>query len=128
MISKLSNKVIISVETQFNSRDSYPLNNYYLFTYKITIENKSDKRIQLLKRHWFITDSNGEEMEVSGEGVVGLQPIIEPYNKFSYTSACNLKSDFGQMEGHYLMLDIENNDWFEAKIPTFRMMAPFRKN
>ena len=128
MISKLGNKIIISVRTSFNVGKSYPMDGFFLFDYHITIENKSENIVQLLKRQWFIYDSVGERSEVEGEGVVGLQPMLLPNEKFTYQSACHLKSDVGKMHGKYLMQQIDSAQLFEVDIPTFKFIANYRRN
>ncbi len=117
MISKaLTQGVEISVKTAYQPSHSTPRENYYFFTYTITIENKNDFSVQLISRHWHIYDSNGDYRQVQGEGVVGEQPIIEPNKKYSYTSGCNLKTEIGKMSGTYSMLRLFDEKTFEAKI------------
>jgi len=92
----------------------------YVFGYKITIKNNSAYNVQLLSRHWFITDSNGQQSEVQGEGVVGEQPVIEPLGEFQYTSGSNFKTPVGTMHGTYDMVCQSNNPtYFKVKIPPF---------
>lgn len=78
MVSKISEGVEISVETFYQADYSNPLNSEYMFAYRITIENHNNFTVKLLRRHWFIFDSNGEHREVEGEGVVGVQPVLKP--------------------------------------------------
>ncbi|MFX4895222.1 Co2+/Mg2+ efflux protein ApaG, partial [Acinetobacter baumannii] len=79
-------------------------------------------------RHWYIFDSNGEHREVEGEGVVGLQPIIQPGEQFQYVSGCNLKTEMGKMQGHYTMENQNNKQKFDVNIPAFEMVVPNKLN
>ena len=99
-----------------------------MFAYQITIENLSDYSIQLMRRQWFIFDSNGTQKEVEGEGVVGLQPVIEPGNDYSYVSGCSLTTDIGAMSGTYLMHRIADDTDFNVDIPEFQLIVPYRLN
>lgn len=76
----------------------------YIFGYHITIHNNSSHPVQLLSRHWIITDSDGNKSEVKGEGVVGVQPIIEPNKAFEYSSGSNFRTPVGTMHGQYSMI------------------------
>jgi len=113
----------ISVQTAFIPEQSSQRENRLVFSYTITIENKGQLSVQPLSRHWLISDSNGEKSTVTGEGVIGKQPIIAPNKKFQYTSGCVLKSPVGTMEGFYQMID-ENKNSFQVTIPVFRLALP----
>ena len=104
MIKQLTEGVEISVRTRFLPAESSIRHGHYFFMYEITIENKNEFSVQLLSRHWHINDSNGEYREVKGEGVIGEQPIIEPGQKYTYRSGCNLASEIGKMQGTYTMV------------------------
>jgi len=99
-----------------------------VFNYKIQIENNSDYTIQLLRRHWFISDSNGIVRQVEGEGVVGQQPIIEPGESYEYISGCNLTTEMGKMVGTYQMSRHLDESRFEVNIPAFQLIVPHRLN
>ena len=99
----------------------------FLFTYNIEILNKAGSPIQLLNRHWEITDANGLTNIVNGKGVVGLQPIISNNNSFQYTSFCPLATEFGMMNGWYEMQH-ENGELFKFDIPTLNLFTPSSKN
>jgi ApaG protein len=86
MVSQISEGVNISVETFYQPEYSNPLNVEYMFAYRITLENTNSFPVQLLRRHWYIFDSNAEHREVEGEGVIGIQPVINPGQKFQYVS------------------------------------------
>ncbi len=95
----------------------------FVFSYTITITNNSENKVQLLSRYWLITDANGETSTVAGEGVIGQQPYIAPNQSFTYSSGCLLKTPLGTMQGHYQLLDHDNN-LLHADIPVFRLALP----
>jgi ApaG protein len=128
MISKISEGVEITVETFYQAGYSNQANNEFMFAYKIIIENHNNFSIQLLTRHWTIYDSNAEQREVDGEGVVGLQPILKKGEIFSYVSGCNLKTEMGKMQGYYTMQNLNNHNMFRVKIPAFNMILPAKLN
>jgi ApaG protein len=128
MVTAITEGVKISVETMYQEEYSNPSNDQFMFAYRIEIENLSDYTIQLKRRQWFIFDSNGTEREVEGEGVVGLQPIIEPGNHHSYVSGCQLSTEIGSMRGHYFMYRVAVETEFTVDIPQFELIAPYRLN
>lgn len=128
MITKTSEGVQISVETFYQDEYSHPVNNEFMFAYRITIENLNHFTVKLLRRHWFIYDSNSQNREVEGEGVVGIQPVLEPGKQFQYVSGCNLRTEIGRMQGTYLMENQDNKLTFIVKIPPFQMVVPFKNN
>lgn len=115
--------VDISVKTQYIHEQSDPANNRFVFAYTIGIENKSEKPVKLLSRHWIITDDNDKVEEVRGTGVVGQQPLIGPGQVFHYTSGAVLTTGFGTMQGSYEMLSDDGNK-FAAAIPAFLLSRP----
>ncbi|MEO6168008.1 MAG: Co2+/Mg2+ efflux protein ApaG [Chitinophagales bacterium] len=128
MITKITEGVKISVETFYQEEYSQPLNNEFMFAYRITIENGSEHTVKLLRRHWYIFDSCGVTREVEGEGVVGLQPIIEPGKSHQYVSGSHLKTEIGRMHGIYLMERLIDSRQFHVNIPEFQLVAPFKLN
>ncbi len=128
MVTLITEGIKISVETHFQPEYSNPAYDHYMFSYRITIENLTGNTIQLLSRHWKIFDSNGAKREVEGEGVVGVQPVIEPGACYEYISGCNLKSDMGFMRGSYTMKRTLNDSLFAVEIPKFLLETPFRLN
>lgn len=128
MISKISEGVTVSVETFFQPEYSNLANNEYMFTYRITLENNNAFPVQLLRRHWYIFDSNAEHREVEGEGVIGVQPIIHPGEKYQYVSGCDLRSEMGRMHGMYFMENTHNKQTFLINIPAFEMIVPSKLN
>ena len=100
----------------------------FMFAYRITIENLNSFPVKLQRRHWYIFDSNGQNREVEGEGVVGVQPVLNPGEKYQYVSGCNLRTEMGKMHGTYLMENINNKRTFKVNIPAFEMVVPFKNN
>lgn len=95
----------------------------WFWVYHIRIENDSDSAVQLLTRHWRITDGRGMINLVDGEGVVGEQPLLEPGQSHDYVSGCPLNTPHGSMEGHYTFRRTDGS-LFEAAIPFFPLAAP----
>ncbi|WP_256002717.1 MULTISPECIES: Co2+/Mg2+ efflux protein ApaG [Pedobacter] len=128
MVTAITQGVKISVETTFQDEYSSPEGEHFMFAYRITIENLTDQTIQLKRRQWFIFDSNGMQREVEGEGVVGLQPVLQPGNSHSYVSGCHLTTDMGSMRGNYLMHRFSDDTEFIVEIPQFQLIVPYRLN
>lgn len=128
MISKVTDGVKVSVETFYQQDYSNPKLEEFMFAYRITIENHNPFSVRLLRRHWYIFDSNSSHSEVEGEGVIGVQPVIKAGEKYQYISGCNLKTEMGRMYGNYLMEDFETKKTFEVNIPAFEMIVPFKMN
>lgn len=128
MLTEITQGVRVTVETEYQPSYSSPSQYHYVFTYRITIENKSDFTVQLMRRHWHIYDAGFVAREVEGEGVVGQQPVLEPGHVHQYVSGCNLKSGIGKMAGTYQMERIVDGTKFSVNIPEFTMIAPLRLN
>ena len=128
MVSRVTEGVKVSVESFYQPDYSNPVNSEYMFAYRITIENNNDFPVKLLRRHWYIFDSNASHREVEGEGVVGVQPLINAGEQYQYISGCNLKTEMGKMYGTYLMEDIAAKKEFSVNIPVFEMVVPFKMN
>lgn len=128
MNSIITHGIEISVKTDYYAPQSDPKNSTYFFVYEVTITNKSDYTVKLLKRHWDITDGFGEKREVEGEGVVGETPSLEPGESFSYNSGCNFTTDMGKMSGYYTMKKLVDQSEFTVLIPVFIMILPARLN
>jgi len=116
--------VRIHVTSEYAPEKSQPSKNEWFFLYTITISNEGPETVQLLTRHWVITDGTGHVDEVRGPGVVGKQPILRPGESFEYTSGCPLTTPFGVMEGTYQMIT-ENGDRFDAKVAPFTLSEPY---
>lgn len=108
---------------QFIPDQSDPENDRYLFAYTITIRNVGQVPVQLVSRHWIITDANNHVQEVRGLGVVGQQPLLQPGESYQYTSGSSLTTPIGTMKGSYQMV-AEDGTHFEAEIPEFVLAIP----
>lgn len=128
MVTKISEGVQISVETFYQAEYSNPVNHEFMFAYRITIENHNLFSVRLLDRKWQIFDSDGQTREVEGEGVVGVQPVIEAGKQFQYVSGCNLRTEMGRMHGQYRMENLNSKEKFSVNIPPFEMIVPLKMN
>ncbi|WP_225307420.1 Co2+/Mg2+ efflux protein ApaG [Nitrincola iocasae] len=113
----------IAIDTAYLHEQSDPDAHRYVFSYHITITNQNPVPVQLISRRWVITDGNEQIQEVTGEGVVGEQPTIEPGQSYSYTSGTVLPTEVGSMQGHYCMMTDETGE-FIAPIPAFTLALP----
>ncbi len=116
-------RILIEVETSYIDEQSKPAENRYVYAYTITITNQTPEKAQLISRHWIIKDANDQVQEVTGLGVIGEQPHIEPEKSYSYTSGIVLETEFGTMEGSYQMRK-NGGDLFDAPVPTFALVPP----
>ena len=116
-------RVSIQVQSIYIESQSIPEEQRYVFAYTITVRNLGRHNVQLLRRYWLITNSNGHQTEVQGEGVVGEQPLIVPAGEFHYTSGAILETPMGTMDGHYEMID-HKGEPFQVPIPVFRLALP----
>ena len=114
----------INVVTTYLPSHSQPEEDRYTFAYTITISNAGDVPVQLLSRHWIITDADNNLEEVRGLGVVGQQPTLEPGESFEYTSSCPLKTPFGTMHGTYKMVGPEGEE-LEVAVAPFTLSEPY---
>ncbi|TAH26125.1 MAG: Co2+/Mg2+ efflux protein ApaG [Cytophagales bacterium] len=128
MTTKITDGVQVSVESFFQPEHSSAVHHHYVFSYKIRIHNHGQSAIQLMRRHWYIFDSNGIVREVEGEGVIGLQPIIESGEFHEYISGCNFRTEIGKMKGTYTMKRLFDDYNFHVVIPQFVMIAPYKLN
>ena len=127
MYSKTTKKISITVKPYYLEDQSEPEDQHYVWAYKVTIDNQGNEKVQLVNRHWKIIDANGTLQEVRGKGVVGEQPVLNPGEKFEYTSGTPLSTPSGFMGGHYEM-ETKAGKKFEAIIPQFSLDSPFTKN
>jgi ApaG protein len=116
--------IAVHVEAELDPGRSRPQDDEWFFLYTVTIRNLGVLTVQLVSRHWVITDAQGRQEEVRGPGVVGEQPVLAPGDEFQYTSGCPLTTAFGTMQGSYRMVT-ENGDSFEAEIAPFTLSEPF---
>jgi ApaG protein len=113
----------ITVRSEYVESQSSPEEAHYFFVYEVTIENIGERNVQLLSRHWVITDGTGEEKHVRGDGVVGEQPVLEPGEVFQYKSFCPLETPVGSMLGSYRFKRPEGAI-FDAIIAPFTLALP----
>ncbi len=116
-------KVDVSVVTRYLAEQSQPENDRFAFAYTITVQNNGQIPAKLMSRHWVITDGDGHVEEVRGEGVVGLQPLIDAGKNHVYTSGTVMTTKVGTMQGTYQML-AEDGKRFDAIIKPFRLAVP----
>jgi len=117
-----NNNITIKAISHFIKNRSSPENSIFLFSYDVEIKNNSGSEVQLLFRYWHIQDGDGNVEEVRGPGVIGLQPLIKPNERFEYSSFCPLKTPFGMMSGAYQM-KLNSGEIFDAAIPAFSLHA-----
>jgi ApaG protein len=120
----VTRSVRVSVEAEYAPDRSRPAQQQWFFLYTITITNEGTDTVQLLTRHWIITDGNGHTEEVRGPGVVGQQPVLAPGESFTYTSGCPLTTPFGMMEGTYQMVN-KAGEFFDVQIAPFTLSEPY---
>jgi len=128
MTSLITAGVEVSVETFYQADYSNPLQSEFMFAYRITLENHNGFPVKLHSRHWQIFDSNGSHREVEGEGVVGVQPVLQPGESYQYVSGCNLRTEMGKMKGTYQMENLNTRTLFTVSIPPFEMIVPAKFN
>ena len=113
----------VTVVTEFLIEQSKPEDDQYAFAYHITIENNSSQAVKLLARHWIIVDSNQQQKEVQGPGVIGEQPRIEVNERYQYSSGVVLETPIGTMQGSYQMVNDLGHP-VEAPISPFLLAVP----
>lgn len=127
MSEAVTRGVRIVVTSRFHPERSTPALSHWFFSYTVEIHNDSEHTVQLLSRHWVITDGYGRDHHVRGAGVIGQQPVLQPGENFTYTSACPLPTALGQMAGTYRMLGPEGEE-FDAEIAPFALVDPSAEN
>jgi ApaG protein len=115
--------ITVRVRPSYMPAQSDPGGGRHVWAYTVEIENRGAKQVQLLRRHWIITDALNRTEEVQGDGVVGEQPILKPGEAFRYTSSCPLATASGAMRGSYRMVD-EDGQGFDVEIPEFSLHLP----
>lgn len=123
MFTAVSHEIVVNVEPSYLSEESDPDEHRYVWSYRVVIANHGRRAVQLMTRSWEITDANGLQRAVTGPGVVGQQPIIEPGEAFEYTSGCPLSTPSGIMSGTYHMVD-DLGTAFDVTIPAFSLDIP----
>jgi len=120
----VTRNVRVHVTARYSQTQSDPLRKLWFFLYRIEITNESSDTVQLISRHWIITDSEEHVAEIRGLGVIGQQPTLKPGESFQYTSGCPLKTPFGTMLGTYQMMTTEG-DRFDIKVAPFVLSEPY---
>jgi ApaG protein len=121
---KVTRNIRVVVEPAFLESHSDPEESRFFWAYHIVIENRGSETVQLLTRHWLITDARGRVQEVKGAGVVGEQPILKPAARFEYTSGVPLETPTGFMTGSYRMRSAKGEN-FDIGIPAFALESPY---
>jgi len=116
-------RIEIAARVNFLAEQSDEADGRFVFAYTITLTNASDSAVQLVSRHWIITDSEHHIQEVRGKGVVGEQPVLKPGQSFEYSSGTVLATQVGTMQGSYQMV-AEDGTEFDAPIPMFVLSVP----
>lgn len=125
--SAITNGVRVTVTSQYLAEQSVPSDHRYVWAYTVRIANESERPVQLVSRHWIITDADEKVEEVKGPGVVGEQPQIAPGKTFQYTSGCMLQTPRGSMHGTYRIV-VGGGDDFDAQIAPFSLSLPLSLN
>ncbi len=123
MVTATTRDISVTVETSYLEKQSDPDEQYFVWAYRITIANHSNQTVQLLSRHWKISDGQGRVQEVRGEGVIGEQPILEPGANYTYSSGTPLQTPSGFMHGSYQMQS-DDGERFDIDIPAFSLDSP----
>ena len=123
----VTRNVRVRVQARYVAQRSRPEDGLWFFAYRVELENLGEETVQLVSRHWIITDGEARVEEVRGPGVVGEQPVLGPGETFQYTSACPLPTSFGTMHGSYQMVT-EDGDRFDAEIAPFSLSLPYAVN
>ena len=124
MSNTLTQGLRVIAQPSYVAEQSDPAAGRYLFAYHITVRNEGEMAVQLISRHWVITNGEGRVEEVRGPGVVGQQPVLRPGEAFEYTSACPLDTPVGTMHGEFSMLRTDTREAFDARIAPFRLAVP----
>jgi ApaG protein len=119
--------VRVEVRSSYVPERSAPSQSQYFFAYRVRITNEGEETVQLVSRHWVITDGDGHVEHVRGPGVVGEQPVLGPGQSFEYTSFCPLPTPIGSMHGSYEMLTPAGSH-FDAEIAPFSLAVPSALN
>jgi ApaG protein len=127
MSEAVTNSIRVEVMSQYSPENSRPLQDVWVFEYTVRITNQGEETVQLLTRHWIITDALDHVEEVKGPGVIGEQPVLAPGESFKYSSWCPLKTPTGQMRGTYQMVRAGGSQ-FDIEIAPFALKARYRVN
>lgn len=128
MSTAVTHGIRVSARARFEPAHSDPKAWRNIFSYRITISNRGEETVQLLRRHWIISDSMHGRREVEGPGVVGETPVLAPGEEFTYSSACDLRGAFGRMQGTYLMRRTADGSEFHVDIPVIQLSSDWASN
>jgi ApaG protein len=120
----VTHNVSVEVLSQYSAENSRPQQGEWVFQYTVRITNKGSETVQLISRHWIITDAGEDVSEVKGPGVVGEQPVLAPGESFQYSSWCPLKTPMGVMRGTYQMVRA-SGEKFDIEIAPFALKARY---
>ena len=123
MYRETTNGIEVTVRPDYLDQESEPDEGRWFWAYTVIIANHSQATVQLESRYWRITNAMGDVQEVSGPGVIGEQPVLEPGDSFQYTSGCPLNTPSGTMVGHYIMRT-DQGERLQALIPPFSLDMP----
>lgn len=115
--------VTVRVAPNYLEDQSDQVRSYHVWAYQVRIENSSETPIKLMTRHWVVVDGEGRTESVSGDGVVGVQPVIAVGQAYDYVSGCPLSTPSGTMHGHYTMIR-NDGESFDVAIPAFALEHP----
>lgn len=120
----ITRNIRVRVQSQYDPSRSNPNHSQWFFLYTVNVTNEGSETVQLMSRHWIITDGMGKVEEVRGPGVVGKQPVLAPGESFEYTSGCPLTTPFGSMQGTYQMVN-QAAEKFDIEIAQFILTEPY---
>ncbi|HMO01971.1 MAG TPA: Co2+/Mg2+ efflux protein ApaG [Oligoflexia bacterium] len=121
--SAVSSGFRVSVVPRYDPRNSNEENNVFTFSYLVTIENIGSESAQLVSRDWLVFSNGIKITEVSGPGVIGMQPTIKPREIFRYESSTIIRDPVGSMSGHYTFVKSDGSK-FLVEIPRFKLLCP----
>jgi ApaG protein len=127
MSDAVTNSIRVEVMSQYSPENSRPAQDVWVFEYTVRITNQGAETVQLLSRHWIITDGLDHVEEVKGPGVIGEQPVLAPGESFKYSSWCPLKTPTGRMHGTYQMTRAGGGQ-FDIEIAPFGLKARYAVN
>ncbi len=119
----ITSGVRVRVRPRYMPQHSGKEGRKWVFGYEVEIRNESDREIKIVSREWVVVDADGDEHEVRGDGVVGVQPRIEAGEAFEYASFCPLETPWGTMEGKYHALCMASGEMFEIEVARFFLVA-----
>ena len=127
MSEAVTESIRVEVLSRYSAENSRPLEDNWVFQYTVRITNQGPETVQLISRHWIITDGSQHTEEVKGPGVVGEQPVLAPGESFQYSSWCPLKTPTGSMHGTYQMART-SGEQFDIEIAPFALKARYAVN